>query len=83
MEDREAEFASFSRTLLSHFGIEAQDVSRDDKLDELGFDSLELFEIYLALAHVAGRETPPELVTADRTLLDLFEWFKNAGAEQG
>ena len=49
--------------------------------DDLGADSLDLFELVMALEEEYGREIPAEELSDVETVGDIIEYLKNKGVE--
>ena len=49
--------------------------------DDLGADSLDLFELVMALEEEYGLEIPAEELSDVETVGDIIEYFKNKGVE--
>ena len=49
--------------------------------DDLGADSLDLFELVMALAEEYGLEIPAEELSDVETVGDIIEYLKNKGVE--
>ena len=50
--------------------------------DDLGADSLDLFELVMALEEEYGIEIPAEELTEIETIGDVIEFLKNKGVEE-
>ena len=49
--------------------------------DDLGADSLDLFELVMALEEEYGLEIPAEELSDVETVVDIIEYLKNKGVE--
>ena len=49
--------------------------------DDLGADSLDLFELVMALGEESGLEIPPGELSDVETVGDIIEYLKNKGVE--
>ena len=58
-------------------GITAETSFKDD----LGADSLDLFELVMALEEEYGLEIPPQELSDLETVGDIIEYLKNKGVE--
>ena len=62
--------------------VEVNDITEDTTfVDDLGADSLDLFELVMALEEEYGLEIPAEELSDVETVGDIIEYLKNKGVE--
>ena len=68
--------------MMDQLNIDENDITEDTSFkDELGLDSLDLFELALAIEEEFGVEIPQEDLENVVTVGDAVEFIKNAGIE--
>ena len=69
--------------IAEQLGVEAADVHEDSNFkDDLGADSLDLFELVMAMEEEFGVEIPSEDLEKIITVSDVMEYMKNKGVEE-
>ena len=68
--------------LADELGIEAEEITEATSFkDDLGADSLDLFELVMALEDEYNVEIPAEELTDLNTVGDVIDYLKNKGVE--
>ena len=68
--------------IAEQLGIEAGDVSADSNFkDDLNADSLDLFEMIMAMEEEFEVEIPSDDLEQLQTVQDVMDYFKNKGVE--
>ena len=63
-------------------GVDAGTITEESSFkDDLGADSLDLFELVMALEEEYGLEIPAEELSDVETVGDIIEYLKNKGVE--
>lgn len=66
---------SFVRFVAGELAIDAGDWTASARfVDDLGFDSLALLELFLVLEGIAGRVLPEDLLDSIETVEDAWGW---------
>ena len=66
-----------------HLGIDADSISETSSFKEdLGVDSLDLFELVMELEEEFGIEIPSEDLENLATVADVIDYLKNKGVEE-
>lgn len=69
--------------IAEQLGIEAGDVSADSNFkDDLNADSLDLFEMVMAMEEEFGVEIPSDDLEQLKTVQDVMDYLKNKGVEE-
>lgn len=78
-------FDGFVELLAAHVSHPFEAVTPEHRLvDDLGVDSIAMFEIFVLLEDVAAHELPVELVDSLETLGDAWHWYSTlAGQRNG
>ena len=61
--------------------VNAADLTEENNFESLGADSLDLFELVMALEDEYNVEIPAEELTDLNTVGDVIEYLKNKGVE--
>ncbi|MDE6815912.1 MAG: acyl carrier protein [Lachnospiraceae bacterium] len=76
-------FEKVVELLKEQLDMETMEISPDSSFKEdLGVDSLDLFELVMALEDKFGVEIPPEDLEQLNTVGDVAEYLKNKGVEE-
>ena len=76
------EFEQVRDIIVETLGCDAEQVTMDASLaDDLGADSLDLFELVMALEEEYGVEIPSEDLEKILTVQDVIDYMKNKGVE--
>ena len=76
-------FEKVVELLKEQLDMETMEISPDSSFKEdLGVDSLDLFELVMALEDKFGVEIPPEDLEPMNTVGDVAEYLKNKGVEE-
>ena len=68
--------------IAEQLNCEAETITADTSFkDDLGADSLDLFELVMALEEEYGLEIPAEELSDVETVGDIIEYLKNKGVE--
>ncbi len=68
--------------IAEQLNVDAESVTADSKFkDDLGADSLDLFELVMALEEEYGVEIPSEDLESMVTVNDVMEYLKGKGVE--
>ena len=68
--------------IADQLGIEADDIKAESNFkDDLEADSLDLFELVMALEEEYGVEIPTEDLEQIATVQDIMDYLKNKGVE--
>lgn len=68
--------------IAEQLGIEASEVQADSNFkDDLNADSLDLFEMIMAMEEEFGVEIPSDDLDAIATVQDVMDYLKNKGVE--
>ena len=68
--------------LVEQLNCDADSINEDTSFkDDLGADSLDLFELVMALEEEYGLEIPAEELSDVETVGDIIEYLKNKGVE--
>ena len=68
--------------IAEQLGIEAADVQAESNFkDDLNADSLDLFEMIMAMEEEFGVEIPSDDLDAIATVQDVMDYLKNKGVE--
>lgn len=68
--------------IADQLNVDAESVTADSKFkDDLGADSLDLFELVMALEEEYGVEIPSEDLESMVTVNDVMEYLKGKGVE--
>ena len=68
--------------IAEQLSVDADSIQADRKFKEdLGADSLDLFELVIALEEESGVEIPSEDLESIATVNDVMEYLKNKGVE--
>jgi acyl carrier protein len=69
-------FDEFLGLLSGHLSIALEGAAPEHRLvDDLGLDSIALFELVVLLEDTAGHDLPLELVDSVETLADAWHWY--------
>jgi acyl carrier protein len=69
------DFDRFVERLGGHLDLPLDGATADDRLvDDLGFDSVAMFGLFVLLEDTAARELPIELIDSLVTLDDVWHW---------
>ncbi|MCI9664985.1 MAG: acyl carrier protein [Lachnospiraceae bacterium] len=76
-------FEKVAELLKEQLDLETVEIRPDSSFKEdLGVDSLDLFELVMALEDEFGVEIPPEDLETMNTVGDVAEYLKNKGVEE-
>ena len=76
-------FEKLAVLLKEQLDLETVEIRPDSSFKEdLGVDSLDLFELVMALEDEFGVEIPPEDLETMNTVGDVAEYLKNKGVEE-
>ena len=76
-------FEKVAELLKEQLDLETVEIRPDSSFKEdLGEDSLDLFELVMALEDEFGVEIPPEDLETMNTVGDVAEYLKNKGVEE-
>lgn len=76
-------FEKVAELLKEQLDLETVEIRPDSSFKEdLGVDSLDLFELVMALEDEFGIEIPPEDLETMNTVGDVAEYLKNKGVEE-
>ena len=76
-------FEKVAELLKEQLDLETVEIRPDSSFKEdLGVDSLDLFELVMALEDEFGAEIPPEDLETMNTVGDVAEYLKNKGVEE-
>ena len=76
-------FEKVAELLKEQLDLETVEIRPDSSFKEdLGVDSLDLFELVMALEDEFGVEIPPEDLETMNTVGDVAEYLKNQGVEE-
>ena len=71
-----------SEMIAEQLNCDAAEINADTSFkDDLGADSLDLFELVMALEEEYGLEIPAEELSDVETVGDIIEYLKNKGVE--
>jgi acyl carrier protein len=69
-------FEDFVALLRSRITLPADPVGRDARLaEDLGFDSIAMFELLVMLEETGGRDVPDGVIDNIETVGQAFDWF--------
>lgn len=69
--------------IAEQLGIEAEEVKAESNFkDDLNADSLDLFEMIMAMEEEFGVEIPSDDLDAIATVQDVMDYLKNKGVEE-
>ena len=75
-------FEKIKAIMMDQLNIDENDITEDTSFkDDLGLDSLDLFELAMAIEEEFGVEIPQEELENVVTVGDAVEFIKNAGIE--
>ncbi len=75
-------FEKIKSIMMDQLNIDENDITEDTSFkDDLGLDSLDLFELAMAIEEEFGVEIPQEDLENVVTVGDAVEFIKNAGIE--
>ncbi|MBR6093610.1 MAG: acyl carrier protein [Lachnospiraceae bacterium] len=75
-------FEKIKAIMMDQLNIDENDITEDTSFkDDLGLDSLDLFELAMAIEEEFGVEIPQEDLENVVTVGDAVEFIKNAGIE--
>ena len=68
--------------LAEQFSVEVEDITEDTNFkDDLGADSLDLFELVMALEEEYSLEIPAEDLTEMKTVGDVIKYLEDKGVD--
>ena len=74
-------FEKIASILAEQFGIEQDEITMDTSFEDLGADSLDLFEMVMALEDEYSVEIPAEDLQNLLTVGDVMKYLKDKGVE--
>ena len=75
-------FEKLCKLIAEQFGVDPETVTADSAfVDDLGADSLDLFELVMSLEEEYGVEIPSEDLEKIATVNDVMEYLKAKGVE--
>ena len=75
-------FEKMKEMIAEQLGVDAAAITEDSKFkDDLGADSLDLFELIMAMEEEFGVEIPSEDLETLLSVNDVMEYLKNKGVE--
>ena len=76
------EFEKLKKVIADVLNVDPEEITMESTfVDDLGADSLDLFELVMALEEEYGLEIPAEELSDVETVGDIIEYLKNKGVE--
>jgi acyl carrier protein len=78
-----ADFAEFVELLAARMSRPLDGAAPDDRLTDLGLDSIAMLELFVLLEEAAVHDLPIDLVDSLETLGDVWHWHATLSASSG